>query len=171
MKPELKKILYATDISKNSAFAFQYATDLAEKHDATISILHVMEEIPPHTKAMVEMYLSDEQREKLAHETEKMAERIKTRLGDFCERVQKDDAACVFRVDRIEVVHGFPAAEILKKADAFDCDAIVMGTHGKGAIGHAFLGSVAEKVLRRSSKPVFVIPLPKGETDIAVHDI
>ena len=171
MKQEIKKILYATDISKNSAYAFQYATNLADKHDATISILHVMEEIPPQTKAMVEMYLSEEQRDKLSHDTEDMAEILKTRLNDFCDKVQKDDAACVFRVDRVEVCHGFPAGEILKKVDEFDCDIIVMGTHGKGIIGHAFLGSVAEKVLRRSSKPVLVIPLPKGEADIAVHDI
>ncbi|MBW1801741.1 MAG: universal stress protein [Deltaproteobacteria bacterium] len=171
MTQEIKKILYATDISKNSAFAFQYATSLADKHNATICILHVMEEIPPQTKAMVEMYLSEEQREKISHDTEHMGDIIKSRLGDFCDRVQKDDASCVFRVERIEVIHGFPAAEILKKVDEFDCDIIVMGTHGKGIIGHAFLGSVAEKVLRRSTKPVFVIPLPKGEADIAVHDI
>ena len=46
-----------------------------------------------------------------------------------------------------------------------------MGTHGKGAIGHAFLGSVSEKVLRRIRKPVYVIPLPKGETDITLGEI
>jgi len=48
---------------------------------------------------------------------------------------------------------------------------IIMGTHGKGIIRHTFLGSVAERVLRRVRKPVFIIPLPKGETDITFHDI
>jgi len=37
-----------------------------------------------------------------------------------------------------------------------------MGTHGKGWITYTFLGSVAERVLRRSRKPVFIIPLPKS---------
>jgi nucleotide-binding universal stress UspA family protein len=46
-----------------------------------------------------------------------------------------------------------------------------MGTHGKGAISHAFLGSVSEKVLRRIRKPVYIIPLPKGETDITLGKI
>jgi nucleotide-binding universal stress UspA family protein len=36
-----------------------------------------------------------------------------------------------------------------------------MGTHGKGVLEHAFLGSVAEKVLRKARKPVFIIPLPE----------
>ena len=66
---------------------------------------------------------------------------------------------------------GDPAEEILKKAEGNDCDIVIMGTHGKGVITHAFLGSVSEKVLHRISKPVFVIPLPKGETDITLGEI
>jgi len=58
----------------------------------------------------------------------------------------------------------------LEKADEFGCDLIVMGTHGKGRIAHAFLGSVAEKVLQRSKKPVFTIPLPEEDTDLTIMD-
>lgn len=46
-----------------------------------------------------------------------------------------------------------------------------MGTHSHGLIGHAFLGSVAEKVLHRIRKPVFVIPIPSEDTDITFRDI
>jgi len=56
---------------------------------------------------------------------------------------------------------GYPADEILKKADDLNCDLVVMGTHGKGLVRQAFFGSVAKKVLRRVRKPVFIIPLPK----------
>jgi nucleotide-binding universal stress UspA family protein len=59
----------------------------------------------------------------------------------------------------------------MKKADELDCDAIIIGTHGKGIVSHTFLGSVAKRVLRRVRKPVIVIPLPTGETDITFHDI
>ena len=62
------------------------------------------------------------------------------------------------------------AEEILKKADELNCDAIVMGTHGKGIIRNTFLGSTTKSVLRRARKPVTIIPLPKGETDITYHD-
>ena len=47
------------------------------------------------------------------------------------------------------------------KTKEFNCDIILMGTHGKGVLIHALLGSVAEKVLRHSRRPVFVIPLPE----------
>jgi nucleotide-binding universal stress UspA family protein len=46
-----------------------------------------------------------------------------------------------------------------------------MGTHGKGVIQNTFLGSTSRRVLRRTRKPVFVIPLPKGELDITFHDM
>lgn len=51
-----------------------------------------------------------------------------------------------------------------------NCDAIIMGTHGKGIISHTFFGNTAKRVLRRTRKPVFIIPLPKGETDITFND-
>jgi nucleotide-binding universal stress UspA family protein len=46
MIPQIKKILYATDLSENSSYAFFYAIDLAQRHDAKIVILHVIEPIP-----------------------------------------------------------------------------------------------------------------------------
>jgi len=49
--------------------------------------------------------------------------------------------------------------------DELGADLVVMGTHGKGFLEHAFLGSVAEKVLHRIKIPVLTIPIPK-ETDI-----
>jgi nucleotide-binding universal stress UspA family protein len=171
MRPQIKKILYATDLSKNSAFAYQYATDFAEKNDAMIIILHVFEPLTQSARVAVESYFTDEQKEKIANQQSDTIAKIRSRLNGFCENVQKDDPECVYRVEDIVVTEGFPAATILQKADELDCDIIMMGTHGKGMIGHAFLGSVAEKVLRRSGKPVFTIPLPKGETDITVHDI
>jgi len=48
--------------------------------------------------------------------------------------------------------------EILKFAKDEKVDIIVMGTHGKTGIEHVFFGSVAEKVLRHSPFPIFVIP-------------
>ena len=82
----------------------------------------------------------------------------------------KTDPKCAKKMASIEVCKGYPEEEILKKADKFNCDAIIMGTHQKG-MTHTFLGSVAKRVLRRSRIPVFIIPLPKGETDITFHDV
>jgi len=71
----------------------------------------------------------------------------------------------------IEICEGFPAEEILSKAEELNCDAIIMGTHSKEIIGNTFLGSTAKRVLRRTRKPVYIIPLPKGETDAALQNV
>ena len=172
MIPKIQKILYATDLSENSAYAFRYAINSAKRHDADIIILHVLEKLPPTARALVDTQLGDEKRKEILDEkiTSTM-DRIRKRLQIFCDRELKDDPECVDKVVSIEVCEGYPAEEILNKADELGCDVIIMGTHGKGTISHTFLGSVAKRVLRRVRKPVFIIPLPTGETDITLHDI
>ena len=70
----------------------------------------------------------------------------------------------------IELVEGYPADQILSKAGELDCDIIVMGTHGKGFLRHSYFGSTAKKVIRRSRKPVLVVPLPKGKIDTTFEE-
>lgn len=69
-------------------------------------------------------------------------------------------------VSKILVPIGHPVEEILKAADEESCDAIVLGTHGKGFLKQTFLGSVAGSVLERARKPVFIIPLPLEKSNI-----
>jgi nucleotide-binding universal stress UspA family protein len=97
--------------------------------------------------------------------------RINKRLSEFARRELQEDAETLKRVASILVVDGDPADEILKQADELNCDVIIMGTHGKGLIQHTFLGSVSEKVLHRVRKPVFIIPIPREDTDITFNDI
>jgi nucleotide-binding universal stress UspA family protein len=171
MLPEIKRILYTTDLSDNSAYAFRYAINSAKKHDARIIILHVLEELPPNIKALVSSYIDDDEQEKIEEKNvTHMMDRIKKRLKIFCDKELKDDSESMDRIESIEVCQGYPADEILKKVKKLECDAIIMGTHGKGIIKNTYLGSMTKKVLRRVRKPVFVIPLPKGETDITFHD-
>ena len=172
MIPDIKKILYATDLSDNSAYAFRYAINSAIKHDAGIVILHVFELITTTNRFALELYRDGDIRKKVYNErVSETIDRIRKRLKILCVKEFDGDIKYADRVESIEVCEGFPADEILKKADEFSCEAIVMGTHGKGLISHAFLGSTAKRVLRRTRKPVFIIPLPKGETDITFHDL
>lgn len=171
MLPEIKKVLYATDLSRNSAFAFRYAMSFAEKQNAEIVILYVLEEMTPNTRALLSLYMAEGQLMNVLEEKRKVAEKIKTRLNAFCEKEYRDSPSCTSRIAAIEVVEGYPAEQILKKADELSCDAILMGTHGKGTLAHTFLGSVAQKVLRRVRKPVFIIPLPKDDAELQVPDI
>jgi len=153
---KIKKILYATDLSKNSSFAFLYATDMARRHDAKIVILHAIEPIPAYAAAYTG--ITDELKRKQQDET---LEEIRTRLGDFCRKAEAEiGPPCVELVSKILVPRGHPPEEILNASDEEGCDVIVLGTHGKGFLAHTFLGSVSSAVLNRTQKPVFIIPLP-----------
>jgi len=172
MIPKIKKILYATDLSPNSAYVFRYAIDSAIKHDADIIILHVFEPIPGVSTGILGLYLDEAKRKKLFEEkVSDTMERIKKRVKLFCEKELKDDPGGADKVKSIKVCEGFAPEVILRKADELDCDVIVLGTHGKGIIANTFLGSTSKRVLRRTRKPVFIIPLPKGELDITVHNL
>lgn len=171
MSQNIKRILYATDLSKNSAYAFRYTTELAAPIGANIVILNVVEPLPPSAKRLLEPYLSErglveKAQEKLSH----AIGRIQKRLQVFCDREVQNSPECQGIVESIEVVEGYPAEQILVQADKLDCDLIVMGTHGKDIIGYTFLGSTTQKVLRRARKPVFIVPLPEGDTDVSFYD-
>ena len=171
MLPTIRRILYATDLSPNSAYAFRYAINSAIKHDAKMIILHVFESLSPAMCAQVELYLDSEQRKKIFDDRlSQTLDRIKKRLNSFSKKELEGYPKAEDRIESIRICEGFPADQILAKADEFECDAIVMGTHGKGVITNTFLGSVAKRVLRRTRKPMFIIPLPKGEIDLTVHD-
>jgi nucleotide-binding universal stress UspA family protein len=162
MIPQIKKILYATDLSKNSSYAFLYAIDMAKKHDARIVIVHAIEPIP----AYVESYLAmtDEFKKK---QHEEIVESMKKHLEGFCKKAEAQvGPPCVELVSKILVSVGHPPETILNAADEEGCDAIVIGTHGKGFLAHTFLGSVSNAVLHRTRKPVFTIPLPSEKTTI-----
>ncbi len=163
MIPQTKKILYATDLSKNSSYAFLFATDMARRHDAEIVILHVIEKIPAYAEAYTG--LTDEMKRKQQDET---VEEIKKHLHGFCKKAETQvGSPCVELVSKILVPRGHPPDEILNAANEEGCDVIVLGTHGKGFLAHTFLGSVSSAVLSRTRKPVFIIPLPseKAATD------
>jgi nucleotide-binding universal stress UspA family protein len=165
--PKIAKILYATDLSPNSAYAFQYAVRCAEKHDAEIIILHVLALPPDSIRAQLENYFNEEQYvEILKNNTAEIKQKITDRLKHFCERESKNDPEIVNRITSIEVTQGYPPDMILRRAEQLACDMIVMGSHGKGILENAFLGSTSRKVLRRSRKPVFIIPLPRGDMDM-----
>ena len=167
MIPKIKNILYATDLTENSAYAFGYAINSAEKHDAHIHILHVLEQLPSQTGEYPFPFQLDKVREESRQE---LLKEIKKRLEEFCQSEFKGNPERLKRVASIQVVEGYPAGTILDKAEESKADMVIMGTHGKGWLAHAFFGSVAEAVLQRIKTPVFIIPLPE-KTDISSSDV
>jgi nucleotide-binding universal stress UspA family protein len=173
MIPQIKKILYATDLTKNSTYAFHFAIDLARKHDAKITILHCVEAIPSSAYAQAAYFDAVKiLRENKNQEKKQNIVKIKEELLQFCQKVESHiGSPCVNLVSETIVKEGHAAEEILNTADAKRCDVIVLGTHGKGWLKHTFLGSVASSVLARTRKPVFVIPLPSEKSRIKMGEL
>ena len=165
MIPKISKILYATDLSKNSAYAFRYAINSAEKHDAKIDILYVF----PFARQMNELDWPVDTHKMFEEAKSNQMDRINKRVEAIIQKEEKYHPNLNSCVASIHVVEGDPAATILQKADELQSDILIMGTHGKGLITYAFLGSVATQVLHRIRIPVFIIPIP-AETDISFDD-
>jgi nucleotide-binding universal stress UspA family protein len=158
MIPQIKKILYATDLSKNSSYAFLYAVEMAKKYDAGIVVLHAFE---PTSKEVRFVDVLERVEKK---ESEGMLEKMKELLVEFCRKTEAFiGPPCTELVSKILVPRGYPSEEILKAADEEGCDVIVVGSHGKGWLTHTFLGSVSSSVLQGTRKPVLVIPLPSDK--------
>jgi nucleotide-binding universal stress UspA family protein len=169
MDVQIKKILYATDLSETSVQAFAYAASLANSYGAGITILHVFAQ-PPGEEFILNMIDDDtwnqiktrhysEAREKLSDMKRDHAA-LKEVLQAFSDKAKSQAENQGFSTDEILIKSGAPAETIVQTAQEQQCDLIVMGTHGHSVIADVFIGSTAKWVVRHSPIPVLVIRLP-----------
>ena len=162
MIPEIKKILYTTDLSENARYAFGYAASLANRYDAGVTIFHVLEDISPTSDSLVINIIGEDKWQKMRGRNEKeVLATIKSRLTKFCDDVQADLPSCPFITDSIMAKIGNPVDEILQEVENNSYDMVVMGAHGQGFLEDTLLGSVSRRVVRRCKTPVLVIRLPE----------
>ncbi|RMG89189.1 MAG: universal stress protein [Candidatus Dadabacteria bacterium] len=158
MLPEIRTILFASDLSPRAPDAFRWAMSLAQRYDAKIIIVHALEPLTPMTKSMVDVYLPKEVREKLdAEGRQRIMDRVRERLELFCQEETCTDPQGRDRVKEIRIVEGRPSQAILDEAERCQADVIVMGSHGHSAVGEVLLGSVAHRVTQRAKVPVLVV--------------
>lgn len=171
MKPEINKILYATDLSPNSVYALSFALDAAVLHHAEVVILHVLYQPEFGDSLMAYPYVIEKMHEELI---DKRIKSVKENVRKRLEKIYKEAITTHQAYDdipiSINVCEGYPAEKILSMAKALSCDMIIMGTHGKGILENAMLGSTAKRVLRRTRKQIFIIPLPKGDLTITCQE-
>ena len=139
---EFSKILYLTDFSEASEYASQYAISIAGKYGCRVYVAHVVE---PFT------YADDFGIDYGAQlrEMEATARRLLDNTAASMKRTSAD-------VESV-LLSGNPSAEIVKFAKEETIDLIVMATHGRSGVEHLFMGSVAEKILRKSPCPVMTV--------------
>jgi nucleotide-binding universal stress UspA family protein len=160
MVPEIKNILYATDLSENARYALKYASTIANRFGATITVLHILEELSPSSLGLVSEIVGKERWADLKKRNEeKVIASIRKRIEDVCNEINQGIPECPFIVQRIIVKTGHPVDQIIHYAEKKDCDMVVMGSRGHGILSEAMLGSTSRRVLRKCTKPVLVVRL------------
>jgi len=146
----LKRILVAHDFSETSTLAVDYAVSLTKSFGSELTFLYVRDPVPSEVGS--EVPFTDE-----VAMTEADRERLLTILPP---------ADRTLLNPHFYVRAGTPAAEVVRFAAEHGMDLIVMGTHGRGFVGHMVMGSVAEKVVRTAPCPVLTVRNPGPARDV-----
>ncbi len=139
---KISTILVPTDFSSCALGGLRYAIQLAERFNARIVVLHVVD-LGSDAYGIYEL---STYRERLEAEARK-------RLSSFLRRVQHNGVKM-----KGYVVTGEPVEEICQAVAKQGADMIVTATHGRTGLRHALIGSTAEVIVRHSPCPVLVVP-------------
>jgi nucleotide-binding universal stress UspA family protein len=141
VSPKLKNILFTTDFSPSSELALPYARAVAQRYGSTIHILHVVSpevvigpEGESYRPAEFERALAQEAMDKL---------------------IQSGALKNVLYTTATET--GLLWDVVAKAIADLKIDMIVLGTHGRGALRHFLIGSMAEEIFRRADCPVLTV--------------
>lgn len=145
MDTPARRLVVPTDFSETADRALSRAMEMARALPAEIDLIHVHSPIvvlpPPIDMVSLSTVFPKAQ--------DKMEEALEARAV----RVRDAGIAC-----EIELLEGAPHVEIVAYADRVQAELIVLGTHGRGGLAHAVLGSVTERVIHRATCPVLVVP-------------
>jgi nucleotide-binding universal stress UspA family protein len=136
-----RKLLLATDLSEASEAATDEAFELAKRLEASLLVVSV---IDPGSLLLP-------------------GGRFRARVDQVRERREQQAQALVERgrTEGVEVSFlvwtGDPGDMIVEAAEAEHVDMVLVGSHGRGAVGRFFLGSVSEHVVRNAPCPVLVV--------------
>jgi len=142
----MKKILVPCDFSKPAINAFRFAMDIAQKSKGVVHLINVIELPAIHDPIIMPVVVFEKEfmkelKDKATAEFEKIINRY------------KPEAVTV----KTDVLFGAPARMISESVRKKSIDLIVMGSHGATGLREYFIGSNAEKVVRRATVPVLVI--------------
>lgn len=146
----IKNILCPIDYSVYSEKALEYAIEFAEKYQAKLYLIHVLD---------IRIYdMNDPDLYNVSIVDKDTIDKLKERLR----RCIREDIKEKISVEAV-VVQGVPFTEIIRAAKEYMVDLIVLGTHGRTGLSQAIMGSVAERVVRKSPCPVLTIRHPEHE--------
>ncbi|MBI2571504.1 MAG: universal stress protein [Candidatus Schekmanbacteria bacterium] len=145
---KIERILVPIDFSEHSYDALSYAAELAKLFQAEIRLFHAIDDAIFLVGASPYATLAAASHESLLEDSREALTR--------CQQARVPEGV----KSSWDVAFGAPAEEIVRAAQVFDCQLIVISTHGHTGLAHVLLGSVAERVVRKSACPVLVVKRP-----------
>jgi nucleotide-binding universal stress UspA family protein len=146
----LNKILVATDFSSCSETAVTYGRELAAAFGSSVHLLHVI--LSPYAEGWsAETYSAPR-----GNILERWEREAKVRLEASVPAAEHGRMVFVTRI-------GTPYQAIVDYARDERVDLVIIGTHGRGPLGHLLIGSVAERVVRKAPCPVLTVHHPEHE--------
>jgi nucleotide-binding universal stress UspA family protein len=139
---EFKRILIATDFSQASRRALSFGLAIARRYNSTLTVLHA---VPPEPREPLPM-------EHLPLQLNRGLAEAEQRMKQLGEEVRFRDCT-----QRLVVDQGQVCDVIASAIERDNIDVLVLGTHGRGGLMKAVLGSVAEQVLRLAECPVLTV--------------
>jgi nucleotide-binding universal stress UspA family protein len=149
----LKKVLVATDFSEPSEAALAYGRELARNFGASLTVLHVVDNILARAYGSDGIVMADSE----------LQGEIQGAAQQQVDALLFDDDRHTLRAIGVTVTSNAPAPAIVTYAREAGTDLLVLGTHGRGAVAHLLMGSVAERVVRTAPCPVLTVRHPGHE--------
>lgn len=149
---KIQTILCPTDFSDLSTFALEHARELARCSQARLVVMHADMFMPPP-------YFTAFQVEELNETMNASRKGLAAQLSEYVQ--QHVPPSSNVKADW-EVVESPPIPAILQTAEKVHADLIVMGTHGRSGFTRVMLGSVTERILRETDRPVMTVRHKQG---------
>ena len=149
----LKNILVATDFSEPSDAAVAYGCELARSFSARLTVFHAAENIAARSYGSDGYVFIDPDGQ---HDLE-------TAAHAHIDALISGENRAALKPTTVVVTSNLAASAIVDYARQASVDLIVMGTHGRGAVAHLLMGSVAERVVRTAPCPVLTVRHPERE--------
>ena len=158
MLTDIRKILFATDMTPAAKFAARYACTLGNKFNAKVWAVHVVPDLLAEYSAGAGFTMKDPVRQEEFNRkaVENAEKKLSERIRITSEQVAQEIPFCPLSKDRIMIKTGDPVDEIIAAAEQGSFDLIIMGTHGDQGIEDILLGSTAQGVIHASKVPVLV---------------
>ncbi len=163
MLGDMHTILCPTALGPRWEQVFHFAMKMARCFDAEVVVVHAVEPLSPTAKVWVDQMIAEGTVDAIRTEgIAKLRQELRQRVERVCREELTSDPEALKRVSEIRIEESFPAELILNEAERVSADVIVMGSHEHSVLGE-ILGSVAHKVIHRSSVPVVLFPLKGSE--------